>query len=66
MADITKCKDSKCPAKEKCYRYTSMSIGIQEYFTESPRLGNYCDLFWGDAQQGIYNYLDAICKGEKK
>jgi hypothetical protein len=23
MSDITKCEDSLCPSKEKCYRYTA-------------------------------------------
>ena len=61
MVDITKCKDSTCPVKDKCKRFTS-SIGfMQSYFLESPKEVKdgkiTCDMFWGDKSDLIIDQL---------
>lgn len=45
MADITMCKDDKCPMKEKCYRFNAKPFRLQPYFALSPRNGLSCDYF---------------------
>ena len=40
MADITMCKDMKCPVKFRCYRHTAPENQFrQAVFSESPREG---------------------------
>ena len=47
MTDITKCNDSKCGKKDRCYRWTAPFEELhQSYFLDSPRNGDECDLFW--------------------
>ena len=67
MSYVTKCKGTDCPIKEECKRYTQMNKG-DEHFSESPgkitdtgdmRL-YYCDMFWGEAQEGILVNLKEI------
>ena len=66
MADITKCEGKNCPLKDMCYRYTAKEGIWQSYFTEIP--GEWkedkfsCDMFWGEASQGLYNKLKDILK----
>lgn len=37
MSDITKCKGTDCPIKEKCYRFTSKEHDLyQSWFFETP------------------------------
>jgi hypothetical protein len=49
MADITMCRDMKCPMKFTCYRHTAPQNQFrQSFFTESPREEGtyYCQSFW--------------------
>ena len=46
MSDITKCIDSYCPSKEKCYRYTAPSTEYQSYDFFNRETDAYnCDMF---------------------
>lgn len=66
MPDITKCKGTGCPIKEKCYRYYSSESGEwQSWFTESPiRMledkSMKCDMYWGKEAESIWNQLKEI------
>ena len=47
MADITMCRDDKCPQKDKCYRYTAPPNEYrQAYFVYSPKKMDGCPMFW--------------------
>lgn len=51
MADISKCKGTNCPHKEKCYRFTAPSNDLwQSHFSISPynKTTDECDYFWAD------------------
>ena len=47
MADISKCNDSFCPSKNKCYRYTAKAGLYQSYanFNRESDADN-CEYFW--------------------
>lgn len=46
MADITMCKGTNCPLKEKCYRYRAkVNPYSQSYFMEIPYKENRCEYF---------------------
>ena len=63
MADITKCKGTNCPVKEKCYRFTAKSDEIlQSYFLKPPIKYGKCEKFWGENSQQIYEQLKEIVK----
>jgi len=62
MADITKCKGFYCPIKEKCYRFTAQPSQVQSYFMEIPIKDGKCDMYWGEASKGIWDYLKKIVK----
>jgi len=69
MADITKCKGTDCPIKEKCYRYTANIDGMQSWFVEVPfKIENNaftCDMFWGENAERIFKQLnDVLNKGK--
>ena len=54
MADITMCKDIRCPVASKCYRYTANPSDIQSYFVISPlQEDNTCNEFWLDERHKI-------------
>lgn len=47
MADITKCKGTDCPLKEKCYRYKAKDSRYwQSYMIEVPYKDGECEYFW--------------------
>jgi hypothetical protein len=50
MADITKCRDKRCPSRTLCYRYTAKANpDRQAYFAENPYRkmdAVRCDEFW--------------------
>ena len=49
MPDITMCKGTNCPLKEKCYRYTAKPNKYwQSWFYEAPVKNGKCDHFWED------------------
>ncbi len=67
--DITKCEGDGCPIKDGCYRYvTPSNPDRQSFFRETPGYTNsgefICDMFWGVAQEGIYNQLKDIVNGD--
>lgn len=62
MTYMTMCADNECPYKGMCRRRATSNV-IEWRFTESPRKGDRCDMFWGWNQQDI---MDNIVKGEKK
>lgn len=46
MADITMCKDTKCPQNSRCYRYVALpSSHWQSYFMHSPKKMDGCPEF---------------------
>jgi len=55
MADISKCSDHQCPAKDYCYRFTAPASPMwQSYgvFNREDDADN-CDMFWSN---GICKY----------
>jgi hypothetical protein len=64
--DITMCRDSSCKANLSCKRYITAPDKYQSYFCESPRKGDSCEMFWGVQAEYVFNYLESVCKGEKK
>jgi hypothetical protein len=65
MPDIIKCNDHDCPYKNGCYRYTTKAHERQSWFAKSPREGDKCDMYWGDASNEIMNQLTKILSGER-
>ena len=65
MMDMTFCKDTECPYKGTCKRYSD-SAETMWRFTESPRNGDKCEMYWGENQQNIMDKLESIVKGEEK
>jgi len=68
-SDITKCEGDGCPIKDGCYRYvTPANPHRQAFFSETPGYtdgGEFiCDMFWGVAQERIYNQLKDIFNGD--
>ena len=53
MADISKCKGTDCPLKEKCYRFTAPTGERQSWFTETPFKDGECEYYW-DNKTGSY------------
>jgi hypothetical protein len=67
MADICMCSGKDCPVKEKCHRFTSLSIEYgQSYFTEPPgKIEDNtftCDMYWGEQSESIWDQLKNIIK----
>jgi hypothetical protein len=50
MSDITKCANSDCPLKKRCYRYTSESSDHQSFacFKYDDNI-NSCENFWDNS-----------------
>ncbi len=51
MADISKCKGTKCPFKEKCHRHTATDSQYQSYLCTPPihdegAEPDKCEMFW--------------------
>lgn len=47
MADISKCMDSLCPSKEKCYRFTAPVGKWQSYASfDREEDADSCSYFW--------------------
>lgn len=47
MADISKCRGTGCPLKEKCYRFTAKADDFwQSYFATEPIEDDECEYFW--------------------
>ena len=63
LKDFTYCKDSDCKIKEHCFRFNDQNP--DEYFTESPRTDNKCDMFWGEQQENIFDMLLNITMGNE-
>lgn len=53
--DITMCKDTTCPHKENCLRFTGEPSLHQAYFVDSPRNGDKCFYYWGENAKKIWN-----------
>ena len=68
MADISKCKNSNCPIKSKCYRFTSVADTIMQSYSDWQfTIKNnhvFCDGFWGDSNR-ILDQLKNIVKGNE-
>ena len=46
MADITMCKDTRCPQNSRCYRYVAIpNSHWQSYFMSSPKKMDGCPEF---------------------
>jgi hypothetical protein len=60
MADISMCKDDKCPSKELCYRFTATPSRFYQSYGASNREDDAqnCDMFWDN---GVCKY----CKQSK-
>lgn len=70
MPDITKCRGTDCPVKEKCFRFTSEPSEFkQSYFADVPGKleGNEftCNMYWGENAQSIWNQLNDIVNGKE-
>ena len=66
MADITMCKGTCCPFKDKCYRHTAEpKESWQSWFTEPPIKDGKCDMYWGEQSEAIWNQLVSITQGKK-
>jgi hypothetical protein len=66
VPDISMCQDKDCPFKEGCYRYTAKPSEWQSWFSESPRKGDKCEMYWGSESESIYTYLKDITQGKIK
>jgi len=67
MPDITLCRGTGCPHKEKCYRFTAKpSENWQSYFIDSPIKDGKCDMYWGENAESIWNQLKDIMKDESE
>jgi hypothetical protein len=69
MSDITMCSGTNCPKKEECYRFTAyVNEYRQSWFCEPPfkivEDKFTCEMFWGDANEGILNQLKDIMNGK--
>ena len=51
--DITKCFGDSCPRKMQCYRFTSETLGRQDFFGQIPfdKSSNICSYFWDNTSQ---------------
>ena len=59
MADITKCRDKRCPSRTLCYRFTAKADEYrQSYWAKSPRKPHAvrCEEFWSN--DGIPDPMD--------
>lgn len=64
MPDITMCEGTGCPRKESCHRFTEKPSEYQSYFVTPPvREDGKCEMYWGDAEQDIYDALSDIVNG---
>lgn len=65
MPDITMCKETNCPEKQDCYRYTAIpNEHWQSYFAEPPmttREPFVCKHFWNDKGR-----KDLLAKKQKR
>jgi len=68
MSDITMCKGTNCPYKEKCRRYTATPNEYrQSYFAEAPiQKDNTCQFYWGENADSILGQLKDIVNGNVK
>lgn len=65
MPDITMCKGTNCPQREKCYRFTAKPSDYQSWFMEPPIKDGKCDYYWGENAENIWNQLKDIVKGKE-
>jgi hypothetical protein len=51
--DITKCAGQGCPLRADCYRYTSETVGRQDFFGSLPydTAKASCEYFWDNSTQ---------------
>jgi hypothetical protein len=61
MADISKCKDSLCPSKDYCHRFTA-PIGIYQYYQNFNREDDEdnCSKFWPNGKDSNKCKLNGI------
>lgn len=60
MLDITVCNGNGCPLKKHCRRYTTNPSDGESYFIEPPIKDNKCEMYWGEMQDYIINYLKGL------
>lgn len=53
MSDISKCENSKCTLKEKCYRYKSPPSSYQTYADFSQDENGDCDYYWEHKEDSL-------------
>lgn len=58
------CRDSLCPMKKQCRRYTGHPGLMQSYFAASPRTADGCGMFWGENSNQILTSLSDIFNGK--
>lgn len=64
MPDITMCEGTGCPRKESCHRFAAKPSEYQSYFVTPPvKEDGKCEMYWGDAEQDIYDALSDIVNG---
>jgi hypothetical protein len=64
MPDMTMCSGKGCPVASKCYRFTATPSSYQSYFSSPPYDGKYCDMYWGDNEESIFQQLKDITDGK--
>jgi len=66
--DITLCKGTKCPVKEKCHRYDENPEIDNPIFLVEPFVidkGVFkCEMFWGESNQQVMGALLDILNGK--
>lgn len=68
---VVKCKGTKCPIKNKCYRYTVKEtentewLGIVPFQMFDGGKTFSCGFFWGENANDVFNKLYSIIVGRK-
>lgn len=65
MPDITMCRGTDCPQKEKCHRYTAKPCDHwQSYFIDPPIKDGKCEMYWGENAENIWKQVNDIISGK--
>ena len=64
--ELVMCKGDGCPFKEKCYRFTTEIEKCKNHFAFVPfnKEQGRCEMFWGEGNKNMYNYLKDIAEGK--
>lgn len=64
MPDITMCKGTDCPLKERCFRYKATPSYFQSWFVDIPfdKQLNNCNQYWEVISKSKIKRLDILTK----